>query len=134
MSPLCLFAQIEKIFGKNLPLATLFQTPTIEEMASILRDKGWSSAWASLVPIQPGGSKAPFFCIHAIGGNILMSVKEACACELHLQRITYSGGFFTTPSYFHFLYLAAVKDTVDDGNTAQDEHEGYNRLPSNSFI
>ncbi|MEG3936130.1 amino acid adenylation domain-containing protein [Microcoleus sp. B13-B4] len=66
-----LFAQIEKTFGKNLPLATLFQAPNIEELANILRQKGWSVPWQTLVAIQPGGSKPPLFCIHPVGGNVL---------------------------------------------------------------
>lgn len=35
-----LFTQIEKLFGKNLPLATLFEAPTIEQLAVLLREKG----------------------------------------------------------------------------------------------
>lgn len=66
-----LFAQIEKVFGKNLPLATLFQAPTVRQLARVLRDEGWQSAWSSLVPIQVGGARTPFFCIHAAGGNVL---------------------------------------------------------------
>ena len=66
-----LLAQIEKTFGKNLPLATLFQAPNIEELANILRQKGWSAPWQTLVAIQPGGSKPPLFCIHPVGGNVL---------------------------------------------------------------
>jgi thioesterase domain-containing protein len=34
-------------------------------------DRGWSASWSSLVSIQPHGIKPPFFCIHAIGGNVL---------------------------------------------------------------
>ena len=66
-----LFAQIGKVFGKDMPLATLFQAPTIEQLANILRDEGWSPSWSSLVPIQPNGSKTPLFCAHAVGGNVL---------------------------------------------------------------
>lgn len=66
-----LFAEIEQIFGKNLPLATLLQATTVEELASVLRQKGWSAPWSSLVAIQPSGSKPPLFCIHPIGGNVL---------------------------------------------------------------
>jgi len=62
-----LLAQIEKTFGKNLPLATLFQAPTVEQLAKILHQSGWSSPWFSLVPIQPSGSQPPFFGIHALG-------------------------------------------------------------------
>jgi thioesterase domain-containing protein/acyl carrier protein len=66
-----LFAQIEKSFGENLPLATLFQAPTVRQLARILRDKGWRDAWSSLVMIQAGDQRAPFFCVHAAGGNVL---------------------------------------------------------------
>ncbi|WP_242057692.1 MULTISPECIES: amino acid adenylation domain-containing protein [Nostoc] len=66
-----LFAEIEKTLGNNLPLATLLQAPTIEELANILRQPGWVKPWSSLVPIQPKGSKPPFFLVHAVGGNIL---------------------------------------------------------------
>jgi amino acid adenylation domain-containing protein len=57
-----LLAHIEKIFGKELPVATLFQAPTVEQLATILRQKGRSTPWSFLVPLQPVGSKPPFFC------------------------------------------------------------------------
>jgi aspartate racemase len=66
-----LFSQIEKETGKNVPLATLFEAPTIEQLAEILREEGWEPHWSSLVPIQPNGKRAPFFCIHAVGGNVI---------------------------------------------------------------
>lgn len=66
-----LFSEIEKAFGKNLPLATLFQAPTVRQLARALREEGWQAAWSSLVMIQAGGARAPFFCVHAAGGNVL---------------------------------------------------------------
>jgi aspartate racemase len=63
-------AQIEKTFGKNLPLATLFQAPNIEELAKILRQKGWSAPCKSLVVIQSGGSKRPLFFFHVFGEGL----------------------------------------------------------------
>jgi len=66
-----LFAEIEKSFGKNLPLATLFQAPTVRQLARVLLDEGWQAAWSSLVPIQTGGARSPFFCMHSVGGNVL---------------------------------------------------------------
>lgn len=65
-----LFAAMEKRFGKRLPLATLFQAPTIRQLAALLKDDP-SAPWSSLVPIQPLGSRKPFFCVHAVGGNVL---------------------------------------------------------------
>jgi amino acid adenylation domain-containing protein len=66
-----LFAQIEKLFGKNFPLATLFSAPTVKQLARALREEGWQAAWSSLVVIQGGDQRPPFFCIHAAGGNVL---------------------------------------------------------------
>ena len=66
-----LFAQIERAFGRNLPLATLFQAPTVKQLARMLREEGWPASWSSLVVIQGGGKRTPFFCIHAAGGNVL---------------------------------------------------------------
>jgi len=59
-----LFAQIEKMLGKNLSLATLFQAPTIEQLARFMRQEEPSTTWSSLVALQPHGSKPPFFWVH----------------------------------------------------------------------
>jgi amino acid adenylation domain-containing protein len=65
-----LFARIAKYFGKRLPLATLFRAPTVAQLAAVIEDAG-TPGWSSLVPIQPSGSRPPFFCVHAKGGNVL---------------------------------------------------------------
>jgi len=67
-----LFAQIEKVFGVKLPLATLFEAPTIEELARILGRDESPAGWSSLVAIQSSGSRPPFFCIHGAGGTVLI--------------------------------------------------------------
>jgi aspartate racemase len=51
-----LITQIEKILGKNLPLATLFQAPSVEQLADILREQGWSAPLSSLEAIEIGGA------------------------------------------------------------------------------
>jgi phthiocerol/phenolphthiocerol synthesis type-I polyketide synthase E len=67
-----MFSQIEEVFGVKLPLATLYEAPTIEELARILRGEVSASGWSPLVAIQPSGSRPPFFCIHGAGGTVLM--------------------------------------------------------------
>src|SRR3984893_544508 len=67
-----LFAQIEKTFRVKLPLATLFDAPTIQELAGILRSEAPSKGWSPLVAIQDSGSRPPFFCVHGAGGNVLI--------------------------------------------------------------
>ncbi|MBD2365339.1 amino acid adenylation domain-containing protein [Anabaena minutissima FACHB-250] len=67
-----LFTQVENKFAQKLPLATLLQSPTIEQLASILRQSNTKTSWSSLVTIQPGRSaKRPLFLIHALGGNVI---------------------------------------------------------------
>lgn len=66
-----LFTKIEKETGKKLPLATLFQAPTIKELATLLNNQEYLSHWTSLVPIQAGGSRRPFYCVHGAGGHVL---------------------------------------------------------------
>lgn len=66
-----LFAQIENVLRRRLPLATLFQAQTVEEMSKVMRQAGWQPPWSTLVPIQPSGTRPPFFCVHAAGGNVL---------------------------------------------------------------
>ncbi|NET83811.1 MAG: alpha/beta fold hydrolase [Moorea sp. SIO1F2] len=66
-----LFAEIEKIFHKKLPLASLLMAPTVAQLVNQLRQDQGAAPWSSVVPIQPNGSKPPLFCIHGAGGNIL---------------------------------------------------------------
>lgn len=65
------FGYIEKLTGRKLALSTLFSSPTIEELAKILKDKGWTPPWKSLVAVKPGGSKLPFFCVPPGAGTAL---------------------------------------------------------------
>jgi thioesterase domain-containing protein/acyl carrier protein len=67
-----LFSQIENVFGVKLPLATLYEAPTIEELARIVRGEVASSGWSPLVVIQPLGSRPALFCMHGAGGTVLI--------------------------------------------------------------
>ena len=66
-----LFSELQTITGRNLPLATLFQAPTIAGLAALLQQGDDAKTWTSLVPIRATGSKPPFFCIHGVTGDIL---------------------------------------------------------------
>ncbi|WP_198139761.1 non-ribosomal peptide synthetase [Pedobacter sp. BAL39] len=63
--------EIEKQTGKRLPLASLFDSPTVEKLAKLLNvDAGMK--WNALVPIHTQGSKLPVYLIHGGGLNILV--------------------------------------------------------------
>ncbi|HYT32700.1 MAG TPA: amino acid adenylation domain-containing protein, partial [Thermoanaerobaculia bacterium] len=66
-----LFAQIQRMCRKDLSPIALFQAPTIEQLALLLRSAQSPTSWSSLVPIQSGGSRPPLFCMHAGAGTIL---------------------------------------------------------------
>ncbi len=66
-----LMALIQQQFGRELPLSTLFQGGTIEQLATLLRSDTPERPWSPLVGIQTAGSKLPLFCAHPIGGNVL---------------------------------------------------------------
>lgn len=67
-----LFARIERELGRQLPLAPVFQAPTVERLAQLLRDGTRARRWSSLVPIQPGGTRPPIFGVHGGAGTVLL--------------------------------------------------------------
>ncbi|PON12000.1 hypothetical protein C2W62_41900, partial [Candidatus Entotheonella serta] len=72
-----LFARINTLCNANLSLATLFQAPTVAQLAALLRQENWTPSWSSLVAIQPRGHKSPLYCIHAHGGHVLFYAELA---------------------------------------------------------
>jgi amino acid adenylation domain-containing protein len=70
-----LFLEIEKQFGKNLPLVTLAQDPTLKALAKRIDEKVEDidvTQFRSLQPIQKGdGNEAPLSLVHGGGGNVL---------------------------------------------------------------
>ncbi|MCB0168396.1 MAG: amino acid adenylation domain-containing protein, partial [Anaerolineae bacterium] len=66
-----LMARIQQHFDRHLPLAALFEQPTIETLAALLRQAPGPDLWSPLVTIQPLGDKPPFFCVPGAGSNPL---------------------------------------------------------------
>jgi amino acid adenylation domain-containing protein len=71
-----LFARIEREFAIELPVGTVFANPTVEGLATLVRDGDVgahrTARWKSLVPIQPQGERTPVFGIHGGAGTILL--------------------------------------------------------------
>ncbi len=56
--------RIEQVIGKKLPLSTLFSGATIENLAKVLLKQASESAATSLIQVQAGATKKPFFYLH----------------------------------------------------------------------
>jgi len=79
-----LFTKIRKTYGLDLELAILFEARTVRKLAAAIRSRGEvlgeeSKKSTSLVPIQASGSRVPFFCVHALGGDVIFYEQLARA-------------------------------------------------------
>ena len=73
-----LFAEIEKLTGHYLPLATLVEAGTIADLAEKLRQQSGTEAWPTLVTIQEGSPTcSPLYLVHGGGGHVLIFTKLA---------------------------------------------------------
>lgn len=62
--------QVEKQFGKRLPLSVLIKYPTVKQLAFAIPNYSFNSTYKSLTPIKLNGSKIPFYIVHGIGLNV----------------------------------------------------------------
>ena len=116
-----LMGEIQRQFQKSLPLAILFQNPTIEQLASLL-GSSVNTKNSILVPIKIGGSQPPLFCIHPVGGNVLCYADLASYLEQDrpvygLQSLGLDGQQqpLTSVEEMASNYLKAIQQTQSQG-------------------
>lgn len=73
-----LLARLNSGFGYDIPLAELVRSPTVADLAMLLRGSATPGP-AVLVPIDAAGDRPPLFCLHPIGGNVSRYVALAQA-------------------------------------------------------
>jgi amino acid adenylation domain-containing protein len=74
-----LLAQIEEVFEKRLPIASLLGAATIEQLGGLLLQEESCDRLAYAVPIQSKGDKPIFFCVGA--GPLLRPLSEHLGSE-----------------------------------------------------
>jgi len=80
LQALRLFEQVEKRFGVYLPVGTLINAPTVEQLVKIIEKKDdHAKNWSLVVPIRSTGHKKPLFLIHGGAGNVLL-YRELAMC------------------------------------------------------
>ncbi len=73
-----LINRCNRAFHVDLPIRILFEHPTIEGLATVLRRRQQPHDFSLLLALQPDGFKPPLFCIHPAGGTVF--------CYMHLAR------------------------------------------------
>jgi thioesterase domain-containing protein len=91
-----LLARVQNAFGRELPLSSFLNAPTIEAQATLLQDSSRVVASDLLVPLHPHGTREPLFLIHPVGGNTLCYVElaKSLACDrpvYGLQAAAFAG-------------------------------------------
>ena len=72
-----LAAELERRFGRRIPIVMLFQAQTVESLAALLATEEMAEDPVSLVPVQPLGSQPPLFLMHGPRGNAYTYVDVA---------------------------------------------------------
>lgn len=118
-----LMSRITTEFDQHLPLATIFQHPTIAELAESLSKSSRNDKWGALVPMQKGKSSVPpLFCLPGAGGNILymQSLTRELSADLPIFGLQPPGldgetevcGSVESLAQY---YIEAIKKTSPDG-------------------
>lgn len=66
-----LVAQLEKALGRVVPVAAVFQAPTVAKLAAWLRTPGDREPGDAFLSLQPNGSRRPLFLVHGVGGGMI---------------------------------------------------------------
>ncbi|GGM45946.1 hypothetical protein GCM10012275_16200 [Longimycelium tulufanense] len=64
-------SRLSREFGRDLDLRALFERPTVEQMADLLRSGGGDRPRTPVVALRGTGSQAPLFCVHPAVGNVI---------------------------------------------------------------
>ncbi len=65
-----LLTQIESSFGRRIGLSTLFQSPTIRQLSSVLNQFCEPMSESPLVPLRVEGDQTPLYLVHPGGGGV----------------------------------------------------------------
>ncbi|HEY6801975.1 MAG TPA: amino acid adenylation domain-containing protein [Pyrinomonadaceae bacterium] len=111
-----LLERVEQLTGKRLSVVSLFQWPTIEGLAQLLREQSVDVSSSPLVLLQPRGDLTPCFFVHPAGGSVLPYIELSRA--LGTERPFYALEGTTGDRQIESMaarYVAEVRSVLPDG-------------------
>jgi amino acid adenylation domain-containing protein len=116
-----LVSEIERSFGRRLPLSELFARPTVAALAQRL-DAAEAVPHDPVVAINAGGNGVPIVCFHPVGGNVLCykGLADALGPDQPVYMVESQGlqegeALLPTVEEMAGTYLAALRRTLPDG-------------------
>ncbi|MGH6889464.1 MAG: alpha/beta fold hydrolase [Rhizomicrobium sp.] len=118
---LALFLAIERETGISFPITTVYDAPTVGEMAELIL-AGGRPRFSPLILMKPGGSGPPLFLVHGIGGTVVeLSVLArhiavaSPVYALQAQGIDGTGEPLRSVEDMAELYLDCIRDRQPAG-------------------
>jgi amino acid adenylation domain-containing protein len=120
-----LMSEVEKRFGIRLPLAELFNCPTVASMATLIERRETGPEWRPVVAVNASGSRVPLVCFHPVGGNVLCyrGLADALGAGQPVYMVQSYGleegqTLHPTVEAMTAAYLAAMRSIVPAGPVA----------------
>ena len=113
-----LSSKLEQSFSVKLPMAMLFQMPTIEQQAAFLEQRTNTQSWSVLAPIQPKGTKPPLFLFQGVGIYYPLSShlgEDRPVYGLSIEMIDDSEHWFDRIPELVALYIKEIKTVQPKG-------------------
>ncbi len=114
-----LVARIEHVFGVKLPIAALFEAPTVEQLAALIQG-GPVRRSTPRVLLHPGGAGRPLFIVHPVGGDVFSYAELARRLGPErpvygLQALAEDGASSPRMEDLAARHLAAVREVQPEG-------------------
>ncbi len=111
-------ARIERVFGVKVPISALFEAPTVEHLAAVIK-KGPVQR-SPLARLHPGGAGRPLFLMHPVGGDVFSYVELAKRLGAKrpvygLQAVGDGNGHPPSMEDLAAQYLVTVREVQPEG-------------------
>jgi thioesterase domain-containing protein/acyl carrier protein len=115
-----LLAQVQRRFGCELPVASLFAEATVRHMARAIQERQGAApdAPGAVVPLQPHGTLPPLFVLHPAGRSVVayVSLVRHLGLDQPVYGVRDVGDDLSRPvSQIAAEHLAAVREVQPEG-------------------